>query len=170
MKDTQPFYTFLILAGALFVGFIIGGTAQIAAATFPVAMTSTYSEILQTIDAVHEAEQAKDAAILAAPSSAQKPQANSATNASWGLDIGRSLSVGAGAVVGIMAFNFITSGAVMGSVAAVGRIGTQAAITESSAVGIYGVVSALLGAALGSNLYGALQSDATPGNSAVIIP
>jgi hypothetical protein len=162
----------LILAGALFVGFIIGGTAQIAAATFPVAMTSTSSEILQTIDAVHEAEQAKAAAILAAQSSAHKPQANSAaSNTSWNLDVGRSLSVGAGAMVGIMAFNFITSGTVMGSsVAAVGSMGTQAVITEGSAVGIYGVVSALIGAALGNNLYGALQSDATPDASAAIIP
>ncbi|KOR30203.1 hypothetical protein TI03_00055 [Achromatium sp. WMS1] len=163
-------YAFLILAGALFLGFVAGGTAQIAAATFPTTAISIPDEILQTIDAVHEAERTEDITtdLVPQPKVSQRTVGKTADSGSWGLDIGRSMFVSVGTVIGIVAFNFITNSPIIGSsVVAEGiapaAVGTQIAVAESSAItaiSIYGILSAFAGAVIGNNLYNQLQADA----------
>ncbi|KOR32037.1 hypothetical protein TI05_09805 [Achromatium sp. WMS3] len=169
-NDTSPFYAFLILIGALFIGFIAGGTAQIAAATFTIKTSLVPKELLQAIDTVYKQETAKAEApqIVQQPKVRKLRSAKSAVNDEpWGLDVKRSLFVGASSLVGIMAFNYITSGSVMGSIAAIPTatgMGTQVAVAESSAVtavGVYGILSALFGAVIGNNLYNSIQQDAS---------
>lgn len=157
MKNyTKLFNRIIALSFAVVAISIANSLSQFSFATLPVTMLPP-SETIQALDEVRKIDIQNK---LMADKPSTKPVAvNNATLEMWKFYGERVIAISAGAVIGMAAFNFITSGAAIPQT--VTAVGGGATIT-SSAMSIYAIVSAALGGLAGDYLFMAIQPKTLP--------
>lgn len=160
MKNyTKLFNRIIALSFAVVAISIANSLSQFSFATLPVTMLPP-SETIQALDEVRKIDIQNK---LMADKPSTKPVAvNNANLEMWKFYGERVIAISAGAVIGMAAFNFITSGAAIPqTVTAVGG-GAGGATITSSAISIYAIVSAALGGLAGDYLFMAIQPKTLP--------